>query len=106
MVGGLFCWGNGWIGSQSDNLKKLIPLADIIITSPSSLVAGIGILLEKWWGTILGLLSVGMYVFGSVQVYLLLYWNLPELPLEMALPPIFGIGFSIFYMIWVYKAAN
>ena len=73
--GGLYTWGDGSIFSQTELLTVLIPLADILLTGPVSLVSGYGILSDQTWGRVFGLLTSGIYLFGSVLVLITIVWN-------------------------------
>jgi hypothetical protein len=73
MVGGLYTWADGSIFSKTDLLTVLIPWADIILTGPISLVGGYGILNNRSWGRVLGLMTSGICVFGSVLVFITIF---------------------------------
>ena len=103
IVGALYTWGDGPIYQQKDLLAVLVPWADLLITGPLSLLAAYGVGKRFSWGTVLGLMVCGIYLFGSALVYISLLWNGAPYPLELALPPIIGIGFGIFYPIWVLR---
>ena len=75
IVGGLYTWGDGSILTQSELVKVLIPWADIVLTGPLSLVCGYGILKERYWGRMLGLITSGVYMFGSILVFISIIWN-------------------------------
>ena len=75
IAGGLYTWGDGSIFAQNELVKVLIPWADIILTGPLSIVCGYGILRNKSWGQILGLNISGIYVFGSMLVFISIFWN-------------------------------
>jgi hypothetical protein len=75
IAGGLYTWGDGSIFAQNELVKVLIPWADIILTGPLSIVCGYGILRNKSWGEILGLNVSGIYVFGSMLVFISIFWN-------------------------------
>jgi hypothetical protein len=75
IVGGLYTWGEGNIFIQNELVKAWIPWADIIFTGPLSLICGYGILRNYYWGKILGLSTSGIYVFGSVLVFISMVWN-------------------------------
>ena len=75
IAGGFYTWGEGNIFIQNELLKVWIPWADIIFTGPLSLVCGYGILKNQYWGKILGLSTSGIYVFGSVLVFISVLWN-------------------------------
>ena len=103
IAGALYTWGDGPIYQQKDLLAVLVPWADLLITGPLSLLAAYGVWKRLSWGTVLGLMVCGIYLFGSALVYISLLWNGAPYPLELALPPIVGIGFGIIYPIWVLR---
>lgn len=98
IFGGLYTWGDGSIFVQNDLVKVLIPWADIIITGSLSLVAGYGILKKKSWAAILGLNVSGIYVFGSVLVFISIFWN-RDYSVFLIVPAIsgllIGLGFTV-----------
>jgi hypothetical protein len=75
IVGGLCTWGTGNIFFQKELIDVLIPWADIIFTGPLSIVCGYGILMKQNWGKILGMCTSGIYVFGSILVFISIVWN-------------------------------
>ena len=103
IVGALYTWGDGPLLAQEDLLTALIPWADLLFTGPLSLFAAYGVSQKKSWGPILGLMTCGIYLFGSALVYISLIWNGAPYPLKLALPPLAGIAIGIIYPIWVIK---
>ena len=75
IAGGLYTWGDGSIFSQTELLTVLIPWADIILTGPISLVCGYGIMNNLNWGRVLALITSGIYIFGSLLVFITIVWN-------------------------------
>jgi uncharacterized membrane protein (DUF2068 family) len=75
IAGGLYTWGDGNIFSQTELLTVLIPWADIILTGPISLVCGYGIINNLNWGRDFGLITSGIYIFGSLLVFITIFWN-------------------------------
>ena len=98
IAGGLYTWGDGSIISQTELAKVLIPWADIILTGPISLMSGYGILKEQRWGEILGLLSSGIYIFGSILVFISIIWN-ANYSMFLIIPAasglLIGVGFTL-----------
>ena len=98
ILGGLYTWGQGNIFQQNELLVVLIPWADIILTSPLSLVCGYGILKNKRWGTILGIVTSGVYIFGSFLVFITMLWN-QSYSLLLIIPAfsglLIGCGFTV-----------
>lgn len=101
IVGALYTWGAGPLREARDLSAALIPWADLLLTGPLSLLAAFGIIRRRSWGTLLGLLCCGIYLFGSLLVYITLLWQGPPYPLQLALPPLFGIGLGTAYPVWV-----
>ncbi len=101
VVGGLFTWGKGWILTHEVEADVLIPLADVVLAGPTSLVTTWALYRKKDWGILLGLMVAGMYLFGSVQVYIRVGFHDGPCPWEWVVPPVAGIGFSLAYVAWV-----
>lgn len=75
IAGGLYTWGDGSIFSKTELLTVLIPWADIILTGPVSIVCGYAIMKNLNWGSVLGLVASGIYIFGSVLVFITIVWK-------------------------------
>lgn len=97
IAGGLYTWGEGNLFKQQELLKVLIPWADIILTGPLSLVYGLGILRRRNWGQVLGLATSGIYVFGSLLVFICMFWN-KEFPVYLVIPALSGAFIGMSYI--------
>ena len=101
IAGGLYTWGDGSIFSQTELLTVLIPWADIILTGPISLISGYGIFKNLNWGRILGLVTSGIYILGSVLVFITIVWN-NNYSIFLIFPSIsgllIGVGFVVLTM--------
>ena len=112
ILGALYSWGEGPLLAQQELNLVLIPWADLLVTGPLSLLAALGLLRRRPWGTVLSLLSCGIYLFGSALVYISLAWQGPPYPLHLAFPPLLGIALGICFPLWVchslgcWRAAN
>lgn len=90
IAGGLYTWGDGSILSQYDLVKVMIPWADIVFTGPLSIICGLGISRNKNWAIILGLVTSGVYIFGSILVFISLIWN-KDCSIYLIIPAISGL---------------
>ena len=101
IAGGLATWGQGLIFHQKDLLNVLIPWADILFTGPVSIICGWGILKDTLWGYILGLVTSGIYIFGSLLVFIMMFW-LKSFELHLIIPASFGVligtGFTLYFI--------
>jgi hypothetical protein len=100
IVGGLYTWGDGILFEQSEFTNVLIPWADILLTCPLSLLCGTGILRKKYWGQVLGLCTSGVYIFGSVLVFILIYWK-NTFSIFLLIPSISGLLIGVGYIVFV-----
>lgn len=100
VIGALFTWGDGWLFAKENADNMLLPLADLIVSGPISLLAAFGVLYKKRWGNAIGLVTCGVYIFGSVLVYILVFKNGNPYPVRFLIPPIFGLGISIWFIFW------
>lgn len=96
IVGGLCTWGIGNIFYQKELINVLIPWADIILTGPLSIICGYGILKKQNWGQILGLCTSGIYVFGSILVFISIVWN-NDYSLHLIFPACFGFFIGLIF---------
>ena len=103
MIGALFCWGNGWLFSETELSVFLIPMADLIWTGPLSLAAAFGLWSKKRWGLYLGLVTSGTYILGSILVLITLFWEGRPFALEILVPAITGLSIAVSFLIWVIK---
>jgi len=98
IAGGLYTWGDGSIFSQTELLKVLIPWADVLLTGPLSLLSGYAILKKLSWAKIFGLLTSGIYLLGSVLVFITIAWN-SDYSIFLIVPSVSGfliaIGFTV-----------
>lgn len=102
IAGGLYTWGDGSIFSQTELLTVLIPWADIILTGPISLISGYGILKNLNWGRILGLFTSGIYILGSVLVFITIVWN-NNYSVFLIVPSISGLLIGVVFVVFTIR---
>lgn len=105
ILGALYTWGDGNIFAQHELVKVLIPWADIVFTGPLSILAGIGLLHEKKWGKLLGLVASGTYLFGSILVLITMIWN-RDLNILLIIPSFSGFLIGALYLVQELKTTN
>jgi hypothetical protein len=102
-VSSLFAWGEGWLFSITTLDSFLLPMADLLTTAPLSFISAYGILTKKRWGNNFGILTVGIYFFGSVLVFITLFWKGQPYPILYLIPSVTGFIFALTYFFWVQK---
>jgi hypothetical protein len=98
VVSSLFAWGRGWLFSINSLDLFLLPMSDLVVTAPLSLITSSGILKGRRWGFKLGLITAGVYIFGSVQVFITLYWQSTPYSYLWIFPAAFGFVFAISFI--------
>jgi hypothetical protein len=98
LVSSLFAWGQGWLFSVNELNLFLMPMADLIVTTPLSLIAASGILNGRKWRFKLGLIASGVYIFGSVLVFITLVWQGSPYSIKLVFHSVFGFLFSTWFI--------
>ncbi|NQV49678.1 MAG: hypothetical protein HQ507_04245 [Candidatus Marinimicrobia bacterium] len=96
VAGGLYTWGDGSIFQQNELIKVLIPWADVLLTGPLSIVCGIGIVNHREWAKVLGLATSGIFIFGSLLVFISIIWN-QNYAIDLIVPAISGLIIGVGY---------
>lgn len=102
IVGGLYTWGKGSIFHQTDLLEVLVPWADVILTGPLAIVSGYGVYKNHHWAKLLGLVTAGIFLFGSLLVFITLVWH-QQFVIQLFFPAFFGTLLSLVYVRWIFK---
>lgn len=105
ILGGLYTWGDGSIFQQTELMKVLIPWADVLLTGPLSLICGYGILKRRSWGHSLGLITSGIYVFGSLLVFINIFWN-RDYSIYLIIPALSGCLIGVTFTFFTLKKNN
>jgi hypothetical protein len=106
IFGGLYMWGKGSIFSAPENTDLKLFITDIIITGPISILSSIGLWEKKIWGLFTSWLISGIYIYGSFFVYVMVIQNGPPYPLDLTIPPIFGIFIALYVVMLTKKYLN
>ena len=78
-----FAWGKGWLFTFNNFNDFLIPMANLIVIGPLSLISAFGILKMKNWGLKIGTLTAGAYIYSSFLVFIIPIWHGPPYPIEL-----------------------
>jgi hypothetical protein len=90
VLGAGYTWGKGSIFQQKELVDVLIPWADIVVTGPVSVAAAFALWTGRRWGPPLACATSGVYVFGSVLVFLTMVLSRAFSPL-LFVPACFGL---------------
>ena len=100
IIGGLYTWGEGFIFNAPTGTDLRIFIADILIAGPFSILASLGLWKCKLWGLLFSWFVSGVYLYGSVAVYVMIFQNGSPYPFELILPPLAGTCLSFVLIFW------
>lgn len=103
IVGALYTWGDGSIFLAPPDMDLSLFIADLALAGPASFIAGYGIWTRKSWAPNVSWFVSGIYLYGSVAVYAKVFTAGSPYPLDLVIPPIFGIILSITLIVWTWK---
>ena len=98
LVSGLSTWGEGPIFTQTELVKAWIPVSDLVLTGPVSLATAYGLRRGRPWGRLLGLVTSGVYLLGSVLVGTELLWKGPPYAWTLVIPALAGVSLAVAYL--------
>jgi hypothetical protein len=67
--GSLLLWGQGFLFAPPPGLDLSLPITDLFVNAPASLIAAIGLWRMKPFGYIATQFVAGFYVYASVEIF-------------------------------------
>jgi hypothetical protein len=105
-LGSLFMWGEGFLLSFRPGVDYRFPVTDILVNAPASLIAAIGLWKMRQWGYVAAQFVAGFYVYGSVEIFVMVIQHGPPFPIEIVVPQIAAVIVAaclVFYL-WPLRA--
>lgn len=67
-VGSAMLWGQGPVWSPPDGVSIALPLADMFVNAPATLVAAVGLWRLRRYGYVAGYFVAGIYLYASAFI--------------------------------------
>jgi hypothetical protein len=99
--GSLFMWGEGFLFSFPPGADYRFPVTDILVNAPASFIAALGLWKMKQWGYVAAQFVAGFYVYGSVEIFVMVIQQGPPFPIEIVVPQVAAVivaAFLVFYL--------
>ena len=100
-IGSLFMWGEGFLFSFPPGADYRFPVTDILVNAPASIIAAIGLWQGRKFGYITAQFVAGFYVYGSVEIFVMVFQAPPPYQMEILIPQVAAMivaAFLIFYL--------
>ena len=67
--GSLFLWGEGFLLQFPPDVDLTFPIADILVNTPASMTAALGLWKLKRFGYVASQFVAGLYIYASVKIF-------------------------------------
>jgi hypothetical protein len=105
-VGSLFLWGEGFLFSFPPGVDYRFPITDILVNTPASIIAAIGLWQGCRFGYVAAQFTAGFYIYGSVEIFVMVFQALPPYPLEILVPQIAAVIVAVFLVLYLWRIQN
>jgi len=101
--GSLFMWGEGFLFSFPPGADYRFPVTDILVNTPASLIAAIGLWKMRQWGYVAAQFVAGFYVYSSVEIFVMAIQQGPPFPIEIVVPQIAAVITALFLVFYLWR---
>jgi hypothetical protein len=102
-IGSLFMWGKGFLFSFPSGEDYRFPITDILVNAPVSIFAAIGLWQGRKFGYIASQFVAGFYIYGSVEIFVMVFQAPPPYPLEILIPQVAATIVAVFLVIYLWR---
>jgi hypothetical protein len=105
-VGSMFLWGEGFILSFPEGVDYSFPIADILINTPASIIAAIGLWKLKRYGYVVSQFVAGFYIYASVEIFVDVAQAGPPYLMEIIFPQILAVIVAILLIFYLWRVKD
>jgi hypothetical protein len=100
--GSLTLWGEGFLLQFPEDVDLAFPITDILINTPASILAAIGLWKLKRWGYIASQFVAGFYVYASVEIFVMMVQQGPPYGVEIFGPQalVILVALGLLFYLW------
>jgi hypothetical protein len=102
-IGSLFMWGEGFLLSFPSGVDYRFPITDILVNAPASIIAAIGLWQGRKFGYIAAQFVAGFYVYGSVEIFVMVFQSPPPYRLEILIPQVAAMIVAVFLVFYLWR---
>jgi hypothetical protein len=101
--GSLFMWGEGFLLSFPEGVDYRFPVTDILVNTPASMVAAIGLWGMRRYGYLASQFVAGFYIYASVEIFVEVLQTGPPYPLEIIGPQLVAVAVAIILVVYLWR---
>lgn len=101
--GSLVMWGEGFLFSFPSGVDYRLPVTDILVNAPASVLAAIGLWGMKHWGYSVSQFVAGFYVYASVEIFVEVIQSGPPYPVEIVIPQVMAVAVAVILVLYLWR---
>lgn len=103
--GGLTLYGTGSVLAAPEGVNIGLPVADILVNAPASLLTAVGLWGLFSWGVVMAWFTAGFYLYASVEIFAHYLVEGPPYDPAIFLPQALAIlvAFALLITSWLYR---
>jgi hypothetical protein len=101
--GSLFMWGEGFLLSFPEGADYRFPITDILVNTPASMIAAIGLWRMRWYGYVASQFVAGFYIYASVEIFVEVVQTGPPFPIEIVVPQVFAVAVAVILVLYLWR---
>ena len=101
--GSLFLWGEGFLLQFPAGVDLAFPVTDILVNTPASLIAAIGLWKLKKYGYVVSQFVAGFYIYASVEIFVHVIQAGPPYAMEIVAPQVLAVLVAIGLVFYLWR---
>jgi hypothetical protein len=101
-LGSLFLWGEGFLFSFPAGVDYGFPITDILVNTPASIIAAIGLWKMRRYGYIASQFVAGFYIYASVEIFVHVFQAGPPYAMEILIPQVLAVLVAVMLVFYLW----
>ena len=102
-LGSLFLWGQGFLLSFPANMDYRMPIADLLVNAPASLMAAFGLWRMRRYGYVAAQFVAGFYTYASVEIFVAVAQGALPGSAAILAPQIVAVGVAALLVLYLWR---
>lgn len=101
--GSLFMWGEGFLLHFPEGVDYRFPITDILVNTPASMVAAIGLWKMRRYGYTASQFVAGFYIYASVEIFVEVAQAGPPYAIEIIVPQVIAVAVAVTLVVYLWQ---
>jgi hypothetical protein len=96
-------WGEGFLFSFPEGADYRFPITDILVNTPASMIAAIGLWKMRRYGFVASQFVAGFYIYASVEIFVEVLQTGPPYPIEIIVPQLLPVAVAVILVVYLWR---